>query len=68
MFDDSAGMVTFKFKDYRRSGKRLEMILSCEEFIRRFMLHVVPPGFMRIRHFVSAPENSLLKTPEKDFR
>ena len=49
--DESAGKVTFKFKDYRRSGKRLEMTLSCEEFIRRFMLHVVPPGFMRIRHF-----------------
>lgn len=48
--NESKGTVTFSFKDYTRK-RRLEMTLSCEEFIRRFMLHVVPTGFMRIRHF-----------------
>lgn len=48
--NESEGTVTFNFKDYTRK-RRLEMTLSWEEFIRRFMLHVVPTGFMRIRHF-----------------
>jgi len=43
--------VTFSFKDYRNSAKKLEMTLSIDEFIRRFALHILPKGFVRIRHF-----------------
>jgi Putative transposase len=49
---DEAG-VTFKWKDYRIKGRdRLKtMTLDTAEFIRRFLLHVLPSGFHRIRHY-----------------
>jgi Putative transposase/Transposase zinc-binding domain len=49
---DQAG-VTFKWKDYRIKGRdRLKtMTLDAAEFIRRFLLHVLPSGFHRIRHY-----------------
>jgi hypothetical protein len=49
---DEAG-VTFKWKDYRIKGRdRLKtMTLDPAEFIRRFLLHVLPSGFHRIRHY-----------------
>jgi len=45
--------VTFKWKDYRGKGqeKYKTMNLSSDEFIRRFLLHVLPKGFHRIRHY-----------------
>jgi len=45
--------VTFKWKDYRAKGKirHKTMTLSVDEFIRRFLLHVLPSGFHRIRHY-----------------
>jgi len=45
--------VTFKWKDYRISGpaRYKTMSLSHHEFIRRFLLHVLPKGFMRVRHY-----------------
>jgi putative transposase/transposase-like zinc-binding protein len=43
--------VTFRWKDYARGGKQNEMTLSATEFLRRFFLHVLPKGFVRIRHF-----------------
>jgi hypothetical protein len=45
--------VTFRYKDYRRNGQARyrTMILSADEFIRRFLLHVLPKGFHRIRHY-----------------
>jgi hypothetical protein len=45
--------VTFRYKDYRRDGReRLRaMTLAPHEFIRRFLLHVLPKGFHRIRHY-----------------
>jgi len=45
--------VTFRYKDYRRNGQARyrTMTLSAEEFIRRFLLHVLPKGFHRIRHY-----------------
>jgi hypothetical protein len=45
------GRVTFTWKDYRDGNKEKPMTLEAEEFIRRFLLHVLPDGFMRIRHF-----------------
>jgi len=49
---DEAG-VTFRYKDYRRdSGQRPRvMTLATDEFIRRFLLHALPRGFHRIRHY-----------------
>jgi putative transposase/transposase-like zinc-binding protein len=49
---DEAG-VTFRYKDYRRNGpERYQvMTLATHEFMRRFLLHVLPRGFHRIRHY-----------------
>jgi hypothetical protein len=44
------GNVTFKWKDYR-DGKQKIMTITAEEFIRRFLLHVLPSGFMKIRYY-----------------
>jgi hypothetical protein len=43
--------VTFSWKDYRRANLVRSMTLDTDEFIRRFLLHVLPDGFMRIRHY-----------------
>ena len=50
-FDETG--VTFRYKDYRRDGaeRQRTMTLAAEEFIRRFLLHVLPKGFHRIRHY-----------------
>jgi Putative transposase/Transposase zinc-binding domain len=45
------GKVTFRWKDYAHGNKQRKMTLSAEEFLRRFLLHVLPRGFVRIRHF-----------------
>jgi hypothetical protein len=43
--------ITFRWKDYRQHHKHKRMTLTATEFIRRFLLHVLPSGFQRIRHF-----------------
>ena len=43
--------VSFRWKDYRDYNKQKTMTLTGEEFIRRFLLHVVPRGFQRIRYY-----------------
>jgi Putative transposase len=50
-FDETG--VTFRYKDYRRDGPERQrvMTLAAHEFIRRFLLHVLPHGFHRIRHY-----------------
>jgi Putative transposase/Transposase zinc-binding domain len=45
------GQVTFRWKDYAHGQVEKLMTVSALEFIRRFLLHVVPTGFMRIRHY-----------------
>ncbi len=45
------GKVRFRYKDYADGGKQKLTQLDATEFIRRFLLHVVPRGFMRIRHY-----------------
>ena len=49
---DEAG-VTFRYKDYRRCGPQRQqvMTLDAHDFMRRFLLHVLPHGFHRIRHY-----------------
>jgi hypothetical protein len=43
--------VTFRWKDYRDGGKHKLMTLTVDEFLRRFLLHTLPRGFVRIRFF-----------------
>ena len=43
--------VSFRWKDYRHESRPKVMQLAAEEFIRRFLLHVLPSGFQRIRHY-----------------
>src|SRR5882762_3578003 len=43
--------VAFRWKDYRHHGKTKLMTLAADEFIRRFLLHTLPDGFHRIRHY-----------------
>ena len=45
------GKVTFRWKDYAEGSHKKTMTLDATEFIRRFLIHVLPTGFMRIRHF-----------------
>ena len=67
-FDESG--VTFRYKDYRRDGveRQRTMTLRADEFVRRFLLHVLPRGFHRIRHYgllaASARRASLARARE----
>jgi hypothetical protein len=45
------GQVTFTYKDYARQGKTRLMTLGSDEFLRRFAMHLLPKGFMKIRHY-----------------
>jgi hypothetical protein len=45
------GQVTFRWKDYAHGNKNRTMTISADEFLRRFLLHVLPKGFVRIRFF-----------------
>jgi len=53
LLDVKDGRVTFQWKDYRAKGREKSrvMTLDSEEFIRRFLIHVLPRGFQRIRFF-----------------
>jgi hypothetical protein len=45
------GRVTFRWKDYTHGGRQRIMTLAATEFMRRFLLHVLPTGFVKIRHY-----------------
>ena len=45
------GRVSFRWRDYRHGANSKVMTLAAEEFIRRFLLHALPDGFQRIRHY-----------------
>jgi hypothetical protein len=51
LVDLADGMVTFRWRDSAHKNKKRLMTLPVNEFLRRFLLHVLPPGFVRIRHF-----------------
>jgi len=51
VLDFAAGQVSFRWKDYRQDSRQKVMRLDAQEFIRRFLLHVLPSGFQRIRHY-----------------
>ena len=46
-----SGLVTFEYKDYKDNSKIKEMTITAEEFIRRFLLHVLPDNFTKIKHY-----------------
>ncbi len=45
------GLVTFEYKDYKDNSKFKEMTITAEEFIRRFLLHILPEHFTKIKHY-----------------
>jgi hypothetical protein len=45
------GMVTFKWRDYADGNKNKFLTVQAEEFIRRFLLHVLPDNFVKLRHY-----------------
>ncbi len=45
------GKVTFRYKDYRDCNRQKTMTLEATEFLRRFSLHILPPRFVKIRHY-----------------
>ena len=45
------GQISFRWRDYRHHDKSKVMTLAADEFIRRFLLHALPDGFHRIRHY-----------------
>jgi hypothetical protein len=51
LLDVSGTTVTFGYKDYRQQGYKKVMTLDALEFIRRFTMHILPKGFVRIRHY-----------------
>jgi hypothetical protein len=51
LLDIEAGNVTFRWKDYRHGHANKTMTLAAGEFIRRFLLHVLPSGLKRIRYY-----------------
>ena len=51
LFDVTDRQVAFRWRDYRHHGKAKVMTLGADEFIRRFLLHTLPDGFHRIRHY-----------------
>jgi hypothetical protein len=58
----AAGQVTFQARDNSRPGQKRLVTLSAPEFIRRFLLHVLPPRFVKIRHYgLMAPRNANTK-------
>jgi hypothetical protein len=51
LLDIDGGRVTFRWKDYLHHDRQKTMTVTADEFIRRFLLHVLPGGFQRIRHY-----------------
>jgi hypothetical protein len=49
--DRTEKTVTFRYKDNKDGGQEKEMSLSAETFMQRFLWHVLPQGFKRIRHY-----------------
>lgn len=51
LLDFEDGIVRFRSKDYAHGNRKRVMKSSAAEFVRRFLLHVLPAGFVRIRHY-----------------
>ena len=67
--DVNGKTVSFHYKDYRDAAKKKQLTLSGVEFLRRFAAHVLPSGFVRIRHYgflASKNKNTELNIAKKD--
>ncbi len=51
IIDANNGQIRFRYKDYQDHNRHKVMSLSSDEFIRRYLQHVLPKGLMRIRHY-----------------
>jgi hypothetical protein len=51
LLDVSKGQVTFTYQDYAGGGQQREMTLTADEFLRRFVQHILPRGFVKVRHY-----------------
>jgi len=51
LIDIENNQVRFKYKDYKKGAKKFIAVLSATEFLRRFCLHILPKGFIRMRHY-----------------
>jgi hypothetical protein len=51
LIDLADGRVSFRWKDYAHGGRQGTMTLEAVEFVRRFLTHVLPTGFVRVRHY-----------------
>lgn len=62
------GNVSFTYKDYADGSKQKTMTLQATEFLRRFCLHILPPGFRKIRYygFLSNVHSTLLQVQQKE--
>jgi hypothetical protein len=62
------GRVHFSWKDYRHGNRKKIMSLSAHEFLRRFCQHILPPGFVRIRHYgmLSSRNKTVLLNQARD--
>ena len=69
LVDIAAGKVTFKYKDYKTEDFSKTMTLNAAEFIRRFCLHILPSGFMKMRHYgiLSSRNKSVDLNKAKEF-
>jgi hypothetical protein len=59
------GKVAFSYKDYKHGAATKTMELDGMEFIRRFSMHILPKGFVRIRHYGILSSSSKVKSAEK---
>jgi hypothetical protein len=62
------GKVSFRYKDYADGSKQKTMTLEATEFLRRFCLHILPPGFRKIRYygFMANANSALLQVQQKE--
>ena len=60
--------VSFRYKDYADGSKQKTMVLEATEFLRRFCLHILPPGFRKTRYygFMSNAHSALLQVQQKE--
>ena len=69
LVDIGKGKITFKYKDYKTEEYSRTMTLEATEFIRRFCLHILPSGFMKMRHYgiLSSRNKSVDLNKAKEF-
>ena len=71
LIDVDEKTVSFHYKDYREGGKQKQAILTGVEFLRRFATHILPRGFVRIRHYgflASRNKPTELNSAKKDLK